>query len=173
MTPARHTLQTAADAARPPRAGGTIAPATRWTAIRLVVRYVGTGCRRKRGRSGDHGFMRGRLALWTNATVSHVCGRCVCAAVKTSSSWAILKPVRDTPHVEVGYRMPQARAGSRATPPGRPAPCSTMVSTRLVSTKSPPSPTRQRSVTTRADQVWPQRDGTLSYNGGGEVRSSA
>jgi RimJ/RimL family protein N-acetyltransferase len=120
----------------------------------LVVRYVGNGLAESRPFVEYHDFMRGRLALWTSE-------RFHMWAMRLHGSddflgWAILKPIRDTPHVEVGYRMPQSswgkgyateatravlaygfqRAGSRRNHRG--------------------DASLQRGVATRTDQVRPQ-----------------
>jgi RimJ/RimL family protein N-acetyltransferase len=75
----------------------------------LVMRYISDGKTETRSFEEFNAFFRERIGLWASerfhiwAMREH--GR------DDFLGWAMLKPIRNTPHVEVGYRMPQSSCG--------------------------------------------------------------
>ena len=75
----------------------------------LVARYLGDGQPETRPLSEYRDFMRARLASWTSGQFHMWVMRL--RSGNAFLGWAMLKPIKDTPHVEVGYRMPQSSWG--------------------------------------------------------------
>ena len=133
----------------------------------MVSRYVGDGRPETRPFAAYRDFMRARLAGWTG-------GQFHMWAMRLHGSdaflgWAILKPVKDTPHVEVGYRMPQTSWGKGyATEAARAvlAYGFNVAGFDEITAVTHPDNVASQHVLTKAGL---KRDGTLNYNGRGEI----
>lgn len=83
--------------------------------------------------------------------------------------WVMLKPIRDTPHVEVGYRMPPSSWGkgyaTEATRAVLDYGFNTVGLDEITAVTHPDNAASQHVLT----KCGLKRDGTLNYNGGGEI----
>lgn len=167
MKPALHTLQTVRLTLRDLTSEEDYRATYAMDCDPLVVRYVGTGAAETRPFEAYRDFMRGRLALWTSDRVHMWAMRL--HGSEDFLGWAILKPVRDTPHVEVGYRMPQAHWGrgyaTEATRAVLDYGFNTVGLDEITAVTHPDNAASQHVLT----KCGLKRDGTLNYNGGGEI----
>lgn len=133
----------------------------------LVMRYIGDGKPEARPFDEYSQFFSERVGLWLSAH-HHVW------SLRTHDrdeflGWAILKPIKETPHVEVGYRMPQSSWGKGYATEATRAVLDygfNTVALNEITAVTHPDNTASQHVLTKCGLV---RDGTLNYNGGGEI----
>ena len=133
----------------------------------VVARYVGDGLPESRSFEEYCDYFRSRLESWMNETcrmwVMRLRGQ------QPLVGWVMLKPINATSHVEVGYRLPQSSWGrGYATEATRAVLDYGFNSVGL----------DEITAVTHADNAASQhvlskaglkRDGTLNYNGRGEI----
>ena len=133
----------------------------------LVLRYLGDGKPEMRPFSEYRGYMRDVLAFWT-------CEQYRMWAMRLHGSdaflgWAMLKPIKDTPHVEVGYRLPQSSwdkgYATEATRAVLAYGFDTVGLEEITAVTHPDNAASQRVLT----KCGLKRDGTLNYHGRGEI----
>lgn len=133
----------------------------------LVLRYIGDGTVESRSFEDFCTHFRARIESW----MSPICRMWVMRLHGSGDFLGLvfLKPVKDTPYVEVGYRLPQARWGNGyATEAARAA----------ISYGFDVGGLDQITAVTHPDNAASQhvlakcgltRDGTFNYNGRGEI----
>lgn len=130
-----------------------------------VMRY--TGGAQTRSFDEYYAFITQRLSLWIGE-------RFHMWAIRLHGSerflgWAMIKPIRDTPHVEVGYRMPPSSWGkgyaTEATRAVLDYSFSIAGFDELTAVTHPDNAASQHVLI----KCGLTRDGTLNYNGGGEI----
>ena len=133
----------------------------------LVMRHIGTGEPETKPFDEYRAFITQRLGLWLS-------DRFHMWAMRLHGSdeflgWVMLKPIRDTPHVEVGYRMPQSSWGkgyaTEATRAVLDYGFNTVGLDEITAVTHPDNAASQHVLT----KCGLKRDGTLNYNGGGEI----
>lgn len=133
----------------------------------LVMRYIADGKVESRSLDEFSAFFRERIGLWTSERF-HIW------AMREHGSeaflgWVMLKPIRNMPHVEVGYRMPQSSWGkgyaTEATRAVLAYGFNTLALDEITAVTHPDNAGSQH-VLTKSGLV---RDGTLNYNDGGEI----
>ena len=167
MTPPLHTLTTARLSLHDLVSEADYCACYAMDCDPMVVRYVGTGEAEKRPFEEYRDFMRGRLALWTSERF-HMWAMCLHGSDEFLG-WAILKPIRDTSHVEVGYRMPQSSWGKGYATEATRAVLDygfNELGLEEITAVTHPDNTASQHVLTKCGL---RRDGTLDYNGGGEI----
>lgn len=130
-----------------------------------VMRYIGGA--ETRGFDDYHAFITQRLSLWISA-------RFHMWAMRLHGSdeflgWVMLKAIRDTPHVEVGYRMPPSSWGKGYATEATRAVLDygfNVVGLDEITAVTHPDNAASQHVLTKCGLT---RDGTLNYNGGGEI----
>ena len=130
-----------------------------------VMKYIGGA--EKRSFDEYHAFITQRMSLWIGE-------RFHMWAMRLHGSdeflgWAMIKPIRDTPHVEVGYRMLPSSWGKRyATEATRAALAYgfSVAGFHEITAVTHPDNAASQHVLTKCGLT---RDGTLNYNGGGEI----
>ena len=75
----------------------------------LVARYVGDGLPELRSFEEYCDYFKGRISSWTNERYRMWVMRL--HGDKALIGWVMLRPINDTSHVEVGYRLPQSSWG--------------------------------------------------------------
>ena len=130
-----------------------------------VMRYIGGA--QTRSFDDYHAFITQRLSLWIGE-------RFHMWAMRLHGSehflgWAMIKLIRDTPHVEVGYRMPPLSWGkgyaTEATRAALAYGFNVAGFGELTAVTHPDNAASQHVLT----KCGLTRDGTLNYNGGGEI----
>jgi [ribosomal protein S5]-alanine N-acetyltransferase len=133
----------------------------------LVMRFIGDGKAEARPFEEYSRFFSERVGLWLSA--HHHLWALRAHDRDEFLGWAILKPVKETPHVEVGYRMPQSswRKGyaTEATRAVLGYGFNTVGLNEITAVTHPDNAASQH-VLTKCGLV---RDGMLNYNGGGEI----
>jgi len=133
----------------------------------LMARYVGDGQPETRPLSEYRDFMRARLASWTSGQFHMWVMRL--RSGNAFLGWAMLKPIKDTPHVEVGYRMPQSSWGKGyATEAARAVleyGFNVAGFDEITAVTHPDNPASQHVL----GKAGLKRGGTLNYNGRGEI----
>ena len=138
----------------------------------LVLRYLGDGKPEMRPFSEYRDYMRAVLAFWR-------CEQYRMWVMRLHGSdaflgWAMLKPIKDsdykdTPHVEVGYRLPQSRWGkgyaTEATLAVLDYGFNTVGLDEITAVTHADNAASQHVLT----KAGLKRDGTLNYNGRGEI----
>lgn len=133
----------------------------------LVMRHIGTGEPETRPFDEYRAFITQRLGLWLS-------DRFHMWAMRPHGSndflgWVMLKPIRDTPHIEVGYRMPPSSWGkgyaTEATRAVLDYGFNTVGLDEITAVTHPDNAASQHVLT----KCGLKRDGTLNYNGGGEI----
>jgi [ribosomal protein S5]-alanine N-acetyltransferase len=133
----------------------------------MVMRYIGDGKAETRSFEEFSAFFRERIGLWASerfhiwAMREH--GR------DEFLGWAMLKPIRNTPHVEVGYRMPQSSWGKGYATEATRAILDyafNVLNLEEITAVTHPENAASQHVLTKSGLA---RDGTLNYNGGGEI----
>lgn len=131
----------------------------------LVMRYIGGA--ETRPFDEYRAFITQRLGLWLS-------DRFHMWAMRPHGSndflgWVMLKPIRDTPHIEVGYRMPPSSWGNgyatEATRAVLDYGFNTVGLDEITAVTHPDNAASQHVLT----KCGLKRDGTLNYNGGGEI----
>ena len=133
----------------------------------LVARYLGDGKPEMRPLGEYRDFMRARLASWTSGLFHMWVMRL--HGSDDFLGWAMLKPIKDTPHVEVGYRMPQASWGKGYATEAARAVLDygfNVAGFDEITAVTHPDNAASQHVLTKAGL---RRDGTLNYNGRGEI----
>ena len=130
-----------------------------------VMRYIGGA--QTRSFDDYHAFIRQRLSLWIGERFHMWAMRL--HGSKHFLGWAMIKPIRDTPHVEVGYRMPPSSWGKGYA---------TEATLAVLACGFNVAGFDELTAVTHSDNAASQhvltkcgltRDGTLNYNGGGEI----
>jgi [ribosomal protein S5]-alanine N-acetyltransferase len=133
----------------------------------LVMRYIGDGKPEARPFDEYSEFFRGRIGLWLSERF-HVWSMREHGQDKFLG-WAMLKPIKDTLHVEVGYRMPQTSWGkgyaTEATQAILAFAFDDLKLEEVIAVTHPDNAASQH-VLQKCGLV---RDGTLNYNNGGEI----
>ena len=75
----------------------------------MVARYVGDGLPESRSFEEYCDYFKGRVSSWMNERYRMWAMRL--HGDDALLGWVMLRPVNDTPHVEVGYRLPQSSWG--------------------------------------------------------------
>ena len=131
----------------------------------LVMRYIGGA--EARPFDEYHAFITQRLGLWVSEGFHMWAMRL--HGNDEFLGWVMLKPIRDTPHVEVGYRMPQSSWGkgyaSEATRTVLDYGFNVVGLNEITAVTHPDNAASQHVLT----KCGLNRDGTLNYNGGGEI----
>lgn len=133
----------------------------------MVARYVGDGLPESRSFEDYCDYFRGRLESW----MSESCRMWVMRlhGQQPLVGWVMLKPIKDTPHVEVGYRLPQSSWGKGYA---------TEATRAVLDYGFNVAGFDEITAVTHADNAASQhvltkaglkRDGTLNYNGRGEI----
>ncbi len=133
----------------------------------LVLRYIGDGTGETRSFDQFCAHFRARIESW----MSPICRMWVMRPLGGGDFLGLvfLKPVKDTPHIEVGYRMPQAHWGKGyATEAARAAITYGFDAGGLneVTAVTHPDNAASQHVLSKCGL---KRDGTLNYNGRGEI----
>ncbi len=130
-----------------------------------VMKYIGGADRR----SFDEyqAFIAQRLSMWISERfhmwAMRLHGR------DDFLGWIMIKPIRDTPHVEVGYRMPQSAWGKGYATEATRAVLDygfNVVGFDEITGVTHPDNAASQHVLTKCGLT---RDGTLNYYGGGEI----
>ena len=130
-----------------------------------VMRYIGGA--EMRLFDDYHAFITQRLSLWIGPQFHMWAMRL--HGSEHFLGWAMIKPIRDTPHVEVGYRMlPSSWAKGYATEATRAvlAYGFNVAGFDEITAVTHPDNAASQHVLAKCGLT---RDGTLNYNGGGEI----
>ena len=133
----------------------------------LVARYLGDGQPETRPLSEYRDFMRARLVSWTSGQLHMWVMRL--RGSDAFLGWAMLKPIKDTPHDEVGYRMPQVSWGKGYATEAARAVLEygfNVAGLEQITAVTHPDNAQSQHVLSKAGL---KRDGTLNYNGRGEI----
>ena len=133
----------------------------------LVLRYIGDGTGETRSFEDFCAHFRVRIESW----MSPICRMWVMRLLGSDDFLGLvfLKPVKDTPYVEVGYRMPQSSWGQGyATEAARAAIGYGFDAGNLDEITAVTHPDNAASQHVLA-KCGLNRDGTLNYNGRGEI----
>ena len=130
-----------------------------------VMRYIGGA--QTRSFDDYYAFITQRLSLWIGEHFHMWAMRL--HGSEHFHGWAMIKPIRDTPHVEVGYRMlPSSWGKGYATEATRAVLAygfNVATFDELTAVTHPDNAASQHVLT----KCGLTRDGTLNYNGGGEI----
>ena len=130
-----------------------------------VMRYIGGA--ETRLFDDYHAFITQRLSLWIGSQFHMWAMRL--HGSEHFLGWAMIKPIRDTPHVEVGYRMlPSSWGKGYATEATRAVLDYgfNVAGFDEITAVTHPDNAESQHVLTKCGLM---RDGTLNYNGGGEI----
>ena len=133
----------------------------------LVLRYIGDGTGETRSFEDFCEHFRARIESW----MSPICRMWVMRPLGSDDFLGLvfLKPVKDTPYVEVGYRMPQAHWGKGYATEAAHATIRygfDVGGLNEITAVTHPDNAASQHVLTKCGL---QRDGTLNYNGRGEI----
>jgi ribosomal-protein-alanine N-acetyltransferase len=133
----------------------------------MVARYVGDGLPESRSFEAYCNFFKGRISSWMNeryrmwAMRLHDHDRLL--------GWVMLRPINDTRHVEVGYRLPQSSWGKGYATEATLAVIDygfNSVGLDEITAVTHPDNAASQHVLSKAGL---KRDGMLNYNGRGEI----
>ena len=130
-----------------------------------VMRYIGGA--ETRSFDDYQAFIKQRLSLWIGERFHMWAMRL--HGSEDFLGWVMIKPIRDTPHVEVGYRMlPSSWGKGYATEATRAvlAYGFNVAGFDEITGVTHPDNAESQHVLTKAGLT---RDGTLNYSGGGEI----
>ena len=131
-----------------------------------VLRYIGDGTGETRSFEDFCAHFRARIESW----MSPICRMWVMRPHGSNVFLGLvfLKPVKDTPYVEVGYRMPQAHWGNGYATEAAHAAIRYGFDVGLneITAVTHPDNAASQHVLTKCGL---KRDGTLNYNGRGEI----
>ena len=131
-----------------------------------VLRYIGDGTGETRSFEDFCAHFRARIESW----MSPICRMWVMRPHGSDVFLGLvfLKPVKDTPYVEVGYRMPQAHWGNGYATEAAHAAIRYGFDVGLneITAVTHPDNAASQHVLTKCGL---KRDGTLNYNGRGEI----
>ena len=133
----------------------------------VVLRYIGDGTGETRSFDDFCTHFRARIESW----MSPICRMWVMRLRGSDAFLGVvfLKPVNDTPHVEVGYRMPQSSWGKGYATEAAQASIDygfNVGGLDEITAVTHPDNAASQHVLTKAGL---KRDGTLNYNGRGEI----
>ena len=132
-----------------------------------VLRYIGDGTGETRSFEDFCAHFRARIESW----MSPICRMWVMRPHGSDAFLGLvfLKPVKDTPYVEVGYRMPQAHWGNGYATEAAHAAIRygfDVGGLNEITAVTHPDNAASQHVLTKCGL---KRDGTLNYNGRGEI----
>lgn len=133
----------------------------------MVARYVGDGLPESRSFAEYCIYFNGRISSWMNARYRMWVMRE--HGDDALLGWVMLKPIKDTSHVEVGYRLPQASWGKGYASEATRAVLDygfNVAGFDEITAVTHPDNTASQHVLSKAGL---RRDGTLNYNGRGEI----
>ena len=133
----------------------------------MVARYVGDGLPESRSFEGYCDHFNGRISSWMNERYRMWVMRR--HGDHALLGWVMLRPVNDTPHVEVGYRLPQSNWGkgyaTEATRAVLAYGFDTVGLNEITAVTHRDNAASQHVLT----KCGLKRDGTFNYNGRGEI----
>ena len=134
---------------------------------RLVARYVGDGLPETRSFEDYCEYFKARISSWMNERYRMWVMRL--HDDDALLGWVMLRPINDTAHVEVGYRLPQSSWGKGYATEAMRAVLAygfNGVGLDEISAVTHADNAASQHVLTKAGL---KRDGTLNYNGRGEI----
>jgi len=133
----------------------------------MVARYVGDGLPESRSFEDYRAHFNGRISSWMNERYRMWVMRT--HADDALLGWVMLRPINGTPHVEVGYRLPQSSWGNgyatEATRAVLAYGFNTVGLDEITAVTHADNAASQHVLT----KCGLKRDGTLNYNGRGEI----
>jgi ribosomal-protein-alanine N-acetyltransferase len=133
----------------------------------MVARYVGDGLPESRSYEEYCEYFKVRISSWMSERYRMWVMRL--RGDDALLGWVMLRPINDTPHVEVGYRLPQSNWGkgyaTEATRAVLAFGFNTVGLDEISAVTHADNAASQHVLT----KVGLKRDGTLNYNGRGEI----
>ena len=133
----------------------------------MVARYVGDGLRESRSFEEYCDYFKGRVSSWMNERYRMWAMRL--HGDYALIGWVMLRPINDSSYVEVGYRLPQSSWGKGYATEATLALLDygfNAVGLDEITAVTHADNTASQHVLTKAGL---KRDGTLNYNGRGEI----
>ena len=133
----------------------------------MVARYVGDGLPESRSFEEYCDYFKGRISSWMNVRYRMWAMRL--NGDDALIGWVMLRPINDTSNVEVGYRLPQSSWGNGYATE---ATCAVLnygfnaIGLDEITAVTHADNTASQHVLTKAGL---KRNGTLNYNGRGEI----